>query len=160
LEPVRAELDPESVARGIPLHVTLLFPFVPRAHLDEEVFRALDEFFGALAPFTLTLGEIGELPGVVYAVPEPGDELKVWIAGLWERFPDCPPYGGQFADIVPHATLGAWHDSERQGELVARGRELAQEMLPLTCAIEDVALLEEHAPDCWRELQRIRLGVS
>jgi 2'-5' RNA ligase len=142
------------------LHVTLLFPFVPRADLNDDVFRALTEFFDARAPFTLRLGDIGEFPGVVYAVPEPDGELKEWIAGLWERFPDFPPYGGQFADLVPHATLGTWHDPRRQEELVARGRELTRGMLPLTCVIEDVALLEEHAPDRWRELRRFRLGVS
>jgi hypothetical protein len=33
-------------------------------------------------------------------------------------------------------------------------------MFPLACAIEDVALLEEHVPGRWRELRRFRLGVS
>jgi 2'-5' RNA ligase len=160
LEPVRAELDAEAVAAGIPLHVTLLFPFVPRADLNDDVFRALAEFFEARAPLTLTLGEIGEFPGVVYAVPEPGGELMEWIAGLWERFPDCPPYGGEFAEVVPHATLGTWEDPRRQDEQVARARELTRGMFPLSCEIHDVALLEEHAPDRWCELRRFPLGVS
>ena len=148
------------MAAGIPLHVTLLFPFVPRDRLDEDVFRALHELFAAHAPFTLTLVGIDEFPGVAYAVPEPGGELREWIESLCERFPDCPPYGGEFAEVVPHATLGTWEDPRRQEELVARARELTRGMFPLSCEIHDLALLEEHAPDRWRELRRFPLGVS
>jgi len=148
------------VAAGIPLHVTLLFPFVPRDRLDENVFRALQELFAARAPFTLTLVGIDEFPGVAYAVPEPRGELREWIESLCERFPDCPPYGGEFAEVVPHATLGTWEDPRRQDERVARARELTRGMFPLSCRIQDVALLEEHAPDRWRELRRFALGVS
>ena len=160
LEPVRAELDPAAVAAGIPLHVTLLFPFVPRERLDERVLRGLHEFFAARARFTLTLVEVSEFPGVVYAVPEPQAELRECTGSLWQRFPDFPPYGGEFADVVPHATLGTSDDPEGQEELVARARALAEGMFPLACAIEDVALLEEHAPERWRELRRFPLGSS
>ena len=142
------------------MHVTLLFPFVPREDLNDDVLRALQEFFAARATVTLTLVETSEFPGVVYAVPEPGAELREWIARLWQRFPDFPPYGGEFAEVVPHATLGRWEGPRRNDELVARARELTQGLFPLRCAIEDVALLEEHAPDRWRELRRFRLGVS
>jgi 2'-5' RNA ligase len=160
LEPVRAELDPRAVAAGIPLHVTLLFPFVPRADLDENVFGSLHELFAAWAPFTLTLVEIDQFPGVVYAVPEPGPELKEWITRLCARFPEFPPYEGEFEEVVPHATLGTSDDPRQQEELVTRARELTRGMLPLSCRIRDVALLEEHAPDRWRELRRFPLGVS
>jgi 2'-5' RNA ligase len=160
LEPVRAELDPDAVAAGIPLHVTLLFPFVPREELDDGILRTLQELFAARTRFTLTLSKIGEFPGVVYAVPQPAGELADWIADLSERFPEYPPYGGEFAEIVPHATLGTWDEPDRQEELVARARELAQGLLPLSCAIEDVALLEERAPEHWGELRRFLLGVS
>jgi 2'-5' RNA ligase len=160
LEPVRAELDPDAVAAGIPLHVTLLFPFVPREAVDGNVVRALEEFFAARGPFTLTLVGIEEFPGVAYAVPKPGAELRESIASLCERFPDCPPYGGEFAEVVPHATLGTWEDSRRQDDQVARARELTRGMFPLSCRIQDVALLEEHGRDRWRELRRFPLGVS
>ena len=36
LAPVRAELHPASVALGLPLHLTLLYPFVPRAACDRR----------------------------------------------------------------------------------------------------------------------------
>jgi 2'-5' RNA ligase len=158
LEPVRAELDPNAVERGIPLHVTLLFPFVPREAVDESVIRSLEEHFAQRAPFTLALVGLDEFPGVVYAVPEPGNELKEWVSNLTERFPGYPPYDGQFADVVPHATLGTWDEPERRDEFVARAREMTRAMFPVACAVDEVALLEEYAPDRWHERRRFPLG--
>jgi 2'-5' RNA ligase superfamily len=90
--------------------VTLLFPFVPREDLGEGVLRSLERFFDVRAPFTLTLVELGTFPDAVYAVPEPWDQLRRWIVSLSERFPEYPPYGGEFVDVVPHATLGIRND--------------------------------------------------
>jgi 2'-5' RNA ligase len=142
------------------LHVTLLFPFVPRGRLDENAIGDLEEFFSARTRLTLTLTGLGEFPGVVYAVPEPEAELREWIDRLCERFPEFPPYGGEFAEVVPHATLGTVDGPERHEALVARARELTPGLFPLAVAVEDVALLEEHEPDRWRELRRFPLGVS
>ena len=72
-----------------------------------------------------------------------------------------PPFRkGAFGSLVPHATLGTWGASRSSDEPVARARELTREVFPLSCAVEDVALLEEHAPNRWRELRRLPLGVS
>jgi len=147
------------VAAGIPLHVTLLFPFVAGEALEDDVLRSLEDLFASRAPFELSLLELGEFPGVVYATPEPGRDLKRCVMELWERFPEYPPYGGEFAEVVPHATLGTWEQPNRRDVVVARARELTRGILPLVCAIDDVALLEEYAPDRWRERRRFQLGL-
>jgi 2'-5' RNA ligase len=138
--------------------VTLLFPFAPPEAVDETVIRSLEELSAARAPLTLTLVGLDEFPGVVYAVPEPGGELKEWVSKLTERFPGYPPYGGQFADVIPHATLGTWDEPQRRDEFVARARELTRGMFPVACAVDHVALLEEYASDRWRERRRFQLG--
>jgi 2'-5' RNA ligase len=160
LEPVRAELDPNAVAAGIPLHVTLLFPFVPQVGLDRGVLRSLEEFFAARTRFKLTLTELREFPAVVYAAPEPAEVLKRWVADLCERFPEYPPYEGEFDEVIPHASLGTWEEPGRREGVVARARHLTREMFPLACAVGDVALLEEYVTDRWRERRRLPLGVS
>jgi hypothetical protein len=155
LEPVRTEFDPRSVAMGIPLHVTLLYPFAPPEHVDET---ALVEFFWQRAALTVTLVGLGEFPGVVYAVPEPREELLTLMHALWARFPEYPPYGGEIPEPLPHATLAEADRGESLSEVVAAIRARTKSLFPLVCGVRDVALLEEIAPERWRERRRFRLA--
>jgi 2'-5' RNA ligase len=157
LEPVRSEFHAGSVAMGIPLHLTLLYPFAPPDQADEE---ALADFFAAREPMTVTLVGVAEWPAVVYAVPEPRDDLSELMRALWERFPDYPPYGGEIADPLPHVTLAESGEDESTAELAAAIRARTNSFFPLSCDVRDVALLEEHEPDRWRERRRFPLGRS
>jgi len=145
---VRRELMPGEVAAGIPFHVTLLYPF---GELEDEA-RA---FFAGRAPFAFALTRVAAWPDVVYLVPEPDDDLRTVMAGLFARFPEWPPYGGIHDEVIPHATLGEQVDGPSlRGELE---RRLAPH-LPHRCQTRDVSLLEEVAPGRWRERDRFALG--
>jgi len=137
-----------------------LVVFVPSEQLDDLIVAALTDFFARRAGFTLTLVGIAEFPRVVYAAPEPRDELGAMMRALWEKFPDYPPYEGEIADPVPHATLAELEQDASQADIVAGIRARTESLFPLTCAIRDVALLEEHAPNRWRERQRFPLRSS
>src|SRR5256714_4801233 len=154
LEPVREEFHAASVAMGIPLHVTLLYPFAPPDRADES---ALAHFFAGRDAFTLTLVGLAEWPQVVYAVPEPRDDLLATMHALWKRFPDYPPYGGEIAEPLPHATLAELEHGESLVEIAAGIRARTESLFPLTCDVRDVALLEEHEPERWRERRRFPL---
>ena len=61
-----------------------------------------------------------------------------------EAFPEFPPYGGEFEEIVPHVTVVQGDD-----EVVAAAeRELASQ-LPVTIRVERAWLVEDTA-DGWR----------
>ena len=154
LEPVRAEFHPDAVAMGIPLHVTLLVPFVPPDEVDEA---ELEEFFTQFDGFTLTLTGLATWPGVVYAVPEPRDQLLAIMHALFEKYPDFPPYECQIAEPEPHATLTELEPRESLEEVLDGIRARTESLFPLTCGIRDVALLEEYEPDRWRERRRFPL---
>jgi 2'-5' RNA ligase len=148
---VRRELALGQVALGIPFHVTLLYPFAPPGELVAEA-RA---FFGACAPFDLSLTRVAAWPDVVYAVPEPDDALRACMHALFDRFPQWPPYAGSHDEVIPHATLGENVDAAAVRDEIER--RLAP-YLPHRCQARDVALLEEVAPDRWRERERFPLG--
>jgi 2'-5' RNA ligase len=152
LEPVRSEFHAASVAKGIPLHLTLLYPFAPPDQVDEA---ALAELFARHEPLAVTLVGIATWPGVVYAVPEPQGMLFGLMQACWERFPDYPPYRGEISDPLPHATL-AEHESPAQVAAAIRAR--TGSFFPLTCQVRDAALLEEYAQDRWRVRRRFPLG--
>jgi 2'-5' RNA ligase len=147
LEPVRAEFHAEAVASGIPLHVTVLFPFVAP---DAVPVQELERLFAPFAPLEFSLTRLAEFPGVVYAVPEPDRELLVLMHAVHERFPETPPYEGEFGEVIPHATL-----SEGAPLDAVAGR--CESLLPIACCVHEVTLLVETASDGWAVGRRFAL---
>jgi hypothetical protein len=43
---------------------------------------------------------------VVWLTPEPASPLRALTAAVHAAFPQCPPFGGAFADVIPHLTVG------------------------------------------------------
>jgi 2'-5' RNA ligase len=155
-----AELDPETAAR-LPLHITVLFPFVGRDEVTSALVRDLDRMFARQRPLSFSLGRIEVFSGVAaYAAPEPSEQLCTLIRNVAARFPDTPPYGGAFGDdIVPHATLCKL-TGDREADAVAFERVLAraEPLLPIRCEPGEVSLVEEFQSDRWRERDRFRLA--
>jgi 2'-5' RNA ligase len=153
-EEIRSEYAAWSVARGIPFHITLLFPFAPREELTDELVADVRSFFAAQSPLELTLERVAAFPRDVYVVPEPDDALRELMQALFARYPQWPPYGRIHNDVVPHATLGEDLDAQAAyGEIARR----AASHLPHRCQARDVSLLEEYEPERWRERERFPL---
>jgi 2'-5' RNA ligase len=153
---VRRDHAVQTFTRGIPFHVTLLYPFAQREEVTPELLDDLRSFFATRRPYAFDLTRLASWPNVVYAVPEPDDELRECMRALWERFPQWPPYGGEFAEVVPHATLGEDVDA---ASVYADIESRIGLHLPHRCQAWDVALLEEYAPKRWRERERFPLGI-
>jgi hypothetical protein len=101
---------------------------------------------------------VAEFPGaVVYAVPEPDDELRAFMRRLWSRYPDTPPYGRTGTDPPPHATL-ARLDVPPPRTLEGVGRRVAG-LLPARFVASQVTLMEEVESDVWRVRKHLRLGT-
>jgi 2'-5' RNA ligase len=157
LTALHAEYHPAADARGIPLHITLLSPFVPPRALTESVIAMLRTFFAERAPLSFELARIDAFPDAVYAAPEPAAELIDLINELALEFPETPPYGGAFAQPIPHATLAepTEGEEERTAETL---RGAAASLLPVPCEVTYASLLEEHEPERWTERERFSLA--
>jgi 2'-5' RNA ligase len=154
LAAARYELDPRARVR-VPLHITLLFPFVLRRDMSADLLGELRAFFGNRTRPTFELSHVAVFPDmVVYAAPEPDGDLKRLTRELWSAYPDTPPYG-EFGtnDPVPHATIAPL-------EVVDEGtvRWRVEPLLPIPCEPSNASLLEEFAPDRWRELEPLPFG--
>lgn len=148
LEELRARFDAKAVAAGIPLHVTLLFPF----GRDEE---GLGELFARWRPLRFSLTRVESFPeAAVWLAPEPVDELRGRILELYARYPQYPPYGGEFPDPVPHATVG------QPGDVLEAVRAAAEPLLPIEFEVGAATLMEEVAPDRWRAGPSFPFGGS
>jgi 2'-5' RNA ligase len=154
LSALQAKYHSAMAEKGVPLHVTLLYPFVSQGAITPELLSTLRDFFAERPTPSFELTRIDEFPGVLYAAAEPAQELVQLIAALAQAFPDMPPYGGAFAEVVPHATLAEIPAGAGRERGAAELRAAATEVLPVTCDVAYASLLEEHEPDRWRERAR------
>ena len=91
---------------GLPMHVTLLVPFVAPERIDEEVVAALRALLEPVTPFHYVLGGVCAFPGgTTYLVSRPPEPFVELVRAIVRRWPDHPPYGGEHDAIVPHVTI-------------------------------------------------------
>lgn len=160
LEPHHCELHPVHAAAGIPLHITLLFPFVPRSDLTEGHERRLADLFRNEYPFEFELASVECFPSVIYAVPSPDARLRQLMRAVWQEFPETPPYGGAFSDPPPHATIALVKEGESVDQAARRVASQLSHLWPVHCSVTDVSLMEEYETGHWREARSFALGPA
>jgi 2'-5' RNA ligase len=102
----RKDLDPSQL-RGIPAHVTLLFPFANPAEMSNEILTVLEDYFSKVKAFTVTFDSTAWFDDrVIYLQPKPEHQFQIMTKQLLQSFPSYLPYGGKFAEPIPHLTLG------------------------------------------------------
>lgn len=151
---IRRRFDPNA-GLGVPAHVTLIHPFRPWETLDSKALACLGDIFRRAPPFELAFASVGRFPGVCWLEPEPRAPVDALVRVLNQAFPDCPPYGGRFADPVPHLTVAALQDEARLDSIQAKlERRLAR---PLRVRVETCALFIR-TDEGWIERLRFPLG--
>ena len=125
-----------SGAGGLGPHVTLNVPFADSSVVGVHLAELAGEL-AQFAPFDIVLRSAARFPGTLYLAPEPAEPFVAMTEALGRAFPDFPPYGGEFDEIVPHLTIAQGDDSL----LDAIEAELAEE-LPLETRVERVWLVE------------------
>jgi 2'-5' RNA ligase len=156
VQALRSRFDP-SAQVGVPAHITVLFPFMPRELLTDAVLRRLRTALGAFTSFTFALERIGRFPRTTYLMPEPPVAFVAITAALAREFPGYPPYGGQFSQVIPHLTVADQSEEfasvaehELAGELERRGGVNA------TCSA--VELFENSSEGYWRRFESFALS--
>ena len=128
---------------GVPAHVTVLFPFCARDAIDEPTRQVVGQVASSVPAFSARFVEPAAWPGVVWLRPEPDDSFRALTAAAMERFPDYPPYEGEFADSVPHLTVGQNLDEEQHRAALEamteglRRRPIATEVRELVLYMSD-----------------------
>jgi 2'-5' RNA ligase len=108
---------------GVPAHVTVTYPFRPVQAMSGSDHLRLERLFAQVEPFDLT-GEHTAWFGdeVLYVALAGAGAVAELTEAVTAEFPEHPPYGGVFADVVPHLTVGHDHASAtlRAAEEVVR----------------------------------------
>ncbi len=145
----RRRFHSHSVERGIPPHITILFPFVPRGALDDGVSEALCRLYGPLRPFGFDLVAVETFPTTAWLAPAPAAPFLDLIAVTRAAYPEYPPYGDPELVPVPHCTVGTDDDSGVVAEMAGELRAGLGPRLPIRCRAAEVTLLEEHPGGTW-----------
>lgn len=157
VRPFRERFD-SSAAAGLGAHITLLYPFVEPAKVGESTLDILTECFRGFAPIAFRLTAIRRFPiETLYLAPDPGEPFRKLTLAIWQRFPDRPPYGGAYPDIVPHLSIGRFIDAE---EMDRTAGDLAA-VLDETPAIEaysSAVVLIENTTGRWVARNSFQLG--
>jgi hypothetical protein len=151
----RGQLDRTAVW-GVPAHVTVLAPFLPADRIGPGELRTLIEAVRSVARFDVTFRRLewfGE--DVLWLAPEPDDGFRALTTAVWSAFPDCLPYGGAFAELVPHLTVGAHAELNRMRDAA----HATSARLPVKAAVRAAHLYQGHdAPGAWRTVAELPLG--
>jgi 2'-5' RNA ligase len=148
----RAQYD-WSAQRGVPAHITLLYPFARTEKVDDELLSQLRKLFVAEAAISFELARVARFPEVAWLVPEPSEPFKALTGLIAARFPDYPPYEGAHDEVIPHLTV-----AEGGVELQDRVEAALSGHLPIRAHAGHVAFLFEGEDGLWHEAHRFPLA--
>jgi 2'-5' RNA ligase len=152
LADLRARHDPLAT-RGVPPHVTVLFPFIPVDDLGPSVGAALAELASAHRPFRARFDRFEHRDAMIWLPPvQPGpfQELTEAVVGRWPMY---QPYDGAYDTLIPHLTL-----VESSTDAIARATAAALVAGPFDVPVEELLLIGQAESGDWRELDQFRLG--
>jgi 2'-5' RNA ligase len=90
--------------RGIPAHVTLLWPFAAEDSFEQGVLDLVEAIVARHEALDITLGERRRFPDTLYASVEPDAPVRARLAELAGAFPTLPLYEGAFP-FTPHVSV-------------------------------------------------------
>ncbi len=143
-----------AAGRGLPPHVTALWPFLPLEALDEVLDQGLGGLLAGVPSFSFALTRVAGLADATVLLPEPAAPFDALTRLLWEEWPECPPFGGAYEDIAPHLVVALDPSAVDRAAI----ETAVTPHLPLACRAAEVLLVEETVSGVLRERRRFSLA--
>jgi 2'-5' RNA ligase superfamily len=142
--------SPEVDFGGVPLHVTVMYPFLPARSIRQPEEQWLAELAAGIAPFDFALAHLDTFPGVYYLAPQPAAPFVAITEAVQRRWPSCQPYGGVYDSVIPHMTVHLGDDPPAHLADLER-------VLPIVTRASELWLLGQ-TPRGWHTWRRFPLG--
>ena len=149
----RSELDP-SARRGMPPHITVLYPWLPLDQLTDVDMADLAAIIAEVPAFTMSLNDIQRFPQTLWLAPFPSDPFVRLTMAVQRRWPDYEPYSGRFTVIEPHLSIGDAVDPDALGHVVA---DVAPR-LPIEAKVAEITLMALDGGGRWQQQAVYPLG--
>jgi len=150
---IRRGWDEAGVAGAGP-HVTILYPFLPCASLGRPVHTELAAIAHSVAAFDVRFERVRRFDGLLWIEPEPANDFVALTSAVVARWPDHPPYGGAFDEVVPHLTV-----VESEVAPFDAVEAAALRAVPFSGRAERLELWCQDAAGRWRTRWRMPFGV-
>jgi len=144
-----------SAALGVPPHVTLLFPFMAPEQVDASVLQDIRGALDGASAFDFTMAGVARFAATAYLEPSPPAPFIDLTERLVRRFPQFPPFGGEFPTIVPHLTV-AHGDATEVDRVCAELTARIAKRGAIRGVCDHVVLLE-NSSGRWREMHAFAL---
>lgn len=151
----RQRFDPPA-RRNVPAHVTVLYPFVEPASIDDAVITRLRDIAASVPGFDYRLRELRRFPSSLYLAPDPADSFAELTRRVHRAFPDHPPFAGKFDVVVPHVTVA--HGDEPQLCEIEVELRIAMPGAGIRARCDEMVLIE-NGSGVWQPLQTFVLGA-
>jgi 2'-5' RNA ligase len=140
----------------VPAHITINHPFCPKKEAEPQLEAILVDLFSAMPAFQFALTEVRRFAETLYLAPEPDANFRALINAVTERFPESPPYEGQYEDVVPHLTVAYLEDGQAIEAMALALEAAAAEVLPIAGEVKEVLLIEKIG-GVWHERRGFQL---
>jgi len=132
----------DSSAAGVPAHITILYPFVPPSEIAVALLAELRDLFARFSPFEFALTELQRFPEYLHLSPSPPEPFKALTYAVVEHYPDYPPYGGEFPEVIPHLTVAGEIEAKQLDDIEREFVNQHGAQLPMKARASEVLLIE------------------
>jgi len=143
-------------SRGVPPHVTVLFPFLPASALTPQVQAALSDIAAERRLFTVSFDEVMCREQMVWLLPADQRPFMRLTAEVTARWPGYPPYEGVHAELIAHLTLV----ETLQVEVLDAACAAASRAAGFAAAADELRVIVEDATGRWHTRWRLPLGPA
>lgn len=152
----RAHLD-MAASWGVPAHLSVVYPFVPPADVDNAVLARLAAAVATVPAFDCVFPRTEWFDeDVLWLAPEPDEPFRDLTRAVVAAFPAHRPYGGLYDEPTPHLTVGELRLGS--AEQLAAVERAVRAQLPIDARVDRAVLLGGRpGPGAWRQVQTFEL---
>jgi hypothetical protein len=153
----REHLD-MAASWGVPAHLSVVYPFVPPADVDERVLTELSAAVASVPAFDCVFAHTDWFGAdVLWLAPEPEAPFQDLTRAVVAAFPAHLPYGGVHGDPIPHLTVAELRLGSTAELTAAESGVRAH--LPIRARVDRAVLLAGRPERAsWQPVAEFRLG--
>lgn len=144
---LRQKYDP-SAADGMPAHITILYPFLDAAEINDGIIADLQAIADRHRRFAFSLSGTQTFPGVLYLAPEPAPPFYHLARAYAERFAADLRNDDTPGDYIPHLTVANTGDQRSITDITLEFWSAYPEGISIRSEVRKVSLMVRES-DQW-----------